>query len=293
MKREKNILIAFALNLFFSLLELIGGAFTGSIAIISDALHDIGDAAGIGVAVFLERKSKKPPDEKYTYGYGRYSVVGGVITTLILLLGSVAVIYSSVLRMINPSRINYGGMIALAIIGVAVNLAAMLLMREGDSLNERAVSLHMLEDVLGWIVVLVGAVVMKFTDLYIIDPLMSAGVSAFVLVSALKNLKEALDVFLEKAPDGVSVSEIKAHVCEIEGVIGVHHVHVWSMDGCNNYATMHVVAEGDFGIVKDRIRSELSEHGICHATLELERTGECCREEQCRVIPAHHARHHH
>ena len=173
MKTERNIFIAFILNLAFSIFEFAGGIFTGSVAIISDAIHDIGDATSIGVALFLEKKSKKQPDDRYTYGYGRYSVIGSVLTTLILLLGSVLVIYNAVLRMIRPVEINYDGMIMFAIVGVCVNLGAALLTRNGSSLNQKAVNLHMLEDVLGWIVVLIGAIVMRFTNFYLIDPLMS------------------------------------------------------------------------------------------------------------------------
>ena len=192
MKTEKNIFIAFILNLAFSVFEFIGGVFTGSVAIISDAIHDIGDATSIGVAFFLEKKSKRQPDKKYTYGYARYSVIGSVLTTLILLFGSVMVIYNAVLRIINPTEINYNGMIIFAIVGVCVNFGAALLTRDGDSLNQKAVNLHMLEDVLGWIVVLIGAIVMRFTKFYIIDPLMSIGVAIFILINALKNLKDVL-----------------------------------------------------------------------------------------------------
>ena len=297
MKTARNIFIAFILNLAFSVFEFIGGIFTGSVAIISDAVHDIGDAASIGASFFLEKKSKKQPDEAYTYGYSRYAVIGSVLTTLILLLGSLAVIYHAILRMIDPVEINYNGMILFAIVGVCVNLAAALVTRDGDSLNQRAVNLHMLEDVLGWIVVLVGAVVMRFTNFYMIDSLMSIGVAIFILVNALKGLKEALDLFLEKTPHGISIREITEHICEIDGVLGVHHVHVWSMDGHNNYATMHVVVNGDKHKIKHNIREELKEHGIGHATLELEEENEHCHEEHCHVdvvsSSGHHHHHHH
>ena len=164
MKTERNIFIAFLLNLSFSVFEFIGGIITGSVAIMSDAVHDIGDAASIGISFFLEKKSKGKPDEKYTYGYARYSVVGGLITTLILLLGSVMVIYNAVNRIIEPTEIDYTGMIIFAVVGVCVNFCAAIFTREGGSLNQKAVNLHMLEDVLGWLVVLMGAIVMKFTD---------------------------------------------------------------------------------------------------------------------------------
>ena len=293
MKTEKNIFFAFILNLAFSVFEFIGGVFTGSVAIISDAIHDIGDATSIGVAFFLEKKSKKQPDKKYTYGYARYSVIGSVLTTLILLLGSAMIIYNAVLRIISPTEINYNGMIIFAIVGVCVNLGAALLTRDGDSLNQKAVNLHMLEDVLGWVVVLVGAIVMRFTDFYIIDPLMSIGVAIFILINALKNLKEILDLFLEKTPRDISIDEIAEHICEVEGVLSVHHIHVWSMDGHNNYATMHVVVKGDTHTIKHNIRGELKEHGIGHATLEIETEGEHCYEEHCHVDVTSSAGHHH
>ena len=293
MKTERNILIAFILNLSFSVFEFIGGIFTGSVAILSDAVHDIGDAASIGMSFFLEKKSKKQPDEIYTYGYARYSVIGSVITTLILLFGSAAVIYNAILRLITPTAIHYDGMILFAIVGVCVNFSAAFLTRDGDSLNQKAVNLHMLEDVLGWAVVLVGAIVMRFTDLVFLDPLMSIGVAIFILVNAVKGLGEAIDLFLEKTPHGVDVHELEAHITEIDGVLGVHHIHVWSMDGQSHYATMHIVTKGEQHEIKERVREELREHGIGHVTLELEGEGEHCHEEHCRVHTAHTGHHHH
>lgn len=297
MKTERNIFFAFILNLAFSVFEFIGGVFTGSVAIISDAVHDIGDAISIGVAFFLEKKSKRQPDKKYTYGYVRYSVIGSLFTTLILLFGSAMVIYNAILRIINPIEINYNGMIIFAIIGVCVNFGAALLTRGGDSLNQRAVNLHMLEDVLGWIVVLVGAIVMRFTDFYIVDPLMSIGVAIFILINALKNLKNILDLFLEKTPRGISIDEIAEHIRKVEGVLSVHHIHVWSMDGDNNYATMHIVVNADTHTIKHKIRDELKEHDIGHVTLEFETEGEHCHEEHCHVdvvsSSGHHHHHHH
>ncbi len=298
MKSQRNILVAFILNLLFSIFEFAGGIFTGSFAIMSDSLHDLGDAASIGIAFFLEKKSNKQPDENYTYGYKRYSVIGSVITTLILLFGSVAIIYNAIIRIINPTDINYNGMIVLAIIGTCVNLVAAIFTKEGESLNQKAVNLHMLEDMLGWIVVLIGAIVMRFTDIKIIDPILSIGVSVFVLINAIRNLHEALSIFLEKAPEGITVEEIKEHLADIEGIEDIHHVHLWSMDGTANYATMHVVTSGDAICIKRLVREELKEHGINHVTLEIENPSEECCEKDCRVCTqksckGHHHHHHH
>ena len=294
MKTERNILIAFILNLVFSIFELVGGFFTGSIAIISDSVHDIGDAASIGISYFLEKKSKKQPDGKYTFGYMRYSVMGSVVTTLILLCGSVAVIAGAVERIINPSPINYDGMIIFAVVGVFVNLLAALVTRDGHSLNQRAVNLHMLEDVLGWIVVLCGAVIMRFTDFYIIDPIMSIGVAAFILINAIRTLVEILNVLLVKIPEDVDVESVRERVCSVDGVEGAHHIHVWTMDGEHNYATMHVVTQKDAARVKAEVKEELAHMGIFHATLEIEHPDEVCDEQHCHVeFSEEHGHHHH
>ena len=292
MKTEKNILIAFILNLSFSIFEFFGGLFTNSVAILSDSIHDFGDAVSIGISYFMERKSKKKANNKYTYGYIRYSVLGGVITTTILLVGSILVIIGAVKRIINPVEVKYNGMIILAIIGVILNFIAAYVTREGDSINQKAVNLHMLEDVLGWIVVLIGAIVMNFTDIKIIDPIISIGVALFILINSLKNLKQVLDLFLEKTPNDIDIEELKNHLLKINGVDDIHHIHVWSIDGYNNYATMHIVSKSkNISNIKKEIREELEEHNICHAILETE--DEICDDKECHVHLKNNEHHHH
>lgn len=295
MKSEKNILIAFILNLCFSIFEFFGGIITGSVAIMSDAVHDIGDAASIGLSYFLEKRAQKQPDHTHTYGYARYSVLGGVITTFILLFGSAAVIINAIKRIINPTPINYNGMILFGVVGVVVNFLAAYFTHGGESINQKAVNLHMLEDVLGWAVVLIGAIVMRFTDWSLLDPIMSIGVAIFIFINAVKNLKAVLDIFLEKIPDGISVKEITEHICEIEGVNDVHHIHLRTLDGHNIYATMHIVTDSDPHEIKERVREELNTHGITHSTLELETSTEHCHHKHCHIehIGEHHCHHHH
>ena len=294
MKTEKNILTAFILNLSFSIFELIGGIFTNSISIISDAVHDFGDALSIGISLVLEKISKKKPNETYTYGYVRYSVLGALITTIVLTLGSIFVIIGGIDRILNPETINYDGMIIFAIFGVIINFLAAYFTREGDSLNQKAVNLHMLEDVLGWVVVLIGSVLMKFTDISLIDSIMSIGIALFILINAFKNIKSILDLFLEKTPKNISVEEIKKHLLEIKGIIDVHHVHIWSIDGYNNYSTMHVVTdEKNIKELKNKIREEMNEHGICHTTIEIEDKDDICDEKECEIKVNNEIGHHH
>ena len=297
MKTQRNILVAFILNLGFAIFEILGGLFIGSVAILSDAIHDLGDSLSIGIAYFLERKSRKAPDARHTYGYLRYSVLGGLITTSILFIGSLAVIAGAFSRILSPTPIHYDGMIIFALVGVAVNIIAAYFTREGDSINQKAVNLHMLEDVLGWVVVLVGAIIMCFTNLSILDSLMSIGVAAFILFHAGKNLLATTDLFLEKTPKGIDVAELTAHLSAIEGVRDIHHLHIRSLDGQRHSATMHVRCHGDNHRIKEQIREELVEHGICHATLELEAEDEHCHNPGCDLhaleINSHGHHHHH
>ena len=293
-KTEKNILIAFILNITFSIFEFLGGLFTNSVAILSDSLHDIGDATSIGISYFLEKKSKQKPNEKYTYGYLRYSILGAFITTTILAVGSTIVIIESIKRIINPVEVNYSGMIIFAIVGVIVNLIASIVTKEGDSLNQKSVNLHMFEDVLGWIVVLIGSILMKYTNITILDPIMSIGVALFIFVTSIRNLKEILDLFLEKTPKNIDINKLKKHLNEIKGIEDIHHVHVWSMDNINNYATLHIVTNSKkVKELKHKIREEMNEHGINHVTIEIENDKEICDDESCNIKEETKIHHHH
>ncbi len=283
MKTERNILIAFVLNLLFSIFEFIGGMWTGSVAIISDAVHDFGDATTIGISYFLEKKSKTQADEKYTYGYARYSILGGLITTVILMVGSIWMIYHALERLMSPTEIHYQGMIGLAVIGLCVNFCAAFLTRHGESLNQKAVNLHMLEDVLGWIVVLMGAIVMHFTDFVWIDPVMSVGISGFILVHAIKNLTKIMAVFLEKAPHHIEVDKLKESIEQINGIQEVHDFHIWTLDGEHHLATMHIVTDNASAKLKSVIRETLLVHHIGHVTIEFEKSSEHCHQKHCHL----------
>lgn len=295
MKTEKNILVAFILNITFSILEFVGGIFTGSIAIVSDAVHDMIDAISILISFILEKVSKKKANDNYTYGYIRYSVLGALITTVMLICGSVFVIYESVKRIINPVTINYNGMIVFAVFGVIINFLAAYFTREGDSLNQKSVNLHMLEDVLGWVIVLIGSILMKFTNISLIDSIMSILVALFILYGTIGNMKKINDLFLLKAPKSIKFGEIKEHVLSIEGVKNIHHYHIWSIDGVNSFASLHAVIDkkNKNKDIKSLIKEELKEHGISHVTVEIEYDGEICDEKECHIEYKEIGHHHH
>ena len=296
MTAKRNIFIAFILNLLFSIFELFGGIITGSVAITSDAIHDFGDATSIGTAYFLEKISHKKPNDKYTYGFLRFSVLGALITTLILLISSVIVVYNAIFRIINPIEIDYNGMLIFAIVGLIVNLIATYFTHGGKSINQKAVNLHMLEDVLGWLIVLIGAIIIRFTNLYIIDPILSILLAIFIMVNSIKNLIQIMQIFLIKTPKNININELIKHVKSIDGVIDAHHIHVWTIDGETNLATLHLVVKEYDSTIKEKVKEELNEHGISHTTIEMETEKENCKEKTCDIKQREdhsHCHHHH
>lgn len=278
-----RILIAFILNLFFSVFEFVGGIVTGSVSILSDAIHDVGDAASIGISYLMEKISERPADKIYTYGYRRFSVLGGLITTIILLVGSVLMILSSINRIINPIDINYDGMIVLAVIGCIINFIAGKITHHGHSINQKAVSLHMLEDMFGWIIVLIGAIVMKFTNWYFIDPILSIFMSIFIGYYAIKTLIQITNVFLIKTPTNINIDIVKASLILLPGISDVHHIHIWTIDGETVLASMHIVVNEYNSGLKNIIKQTLQKRGIDHVTIEFETINEKCKERDCVI----------
>lgn len=293
--------VAFLLNLFFSAFELVGGIFTNSISIISDAIHDLGDSVSIGASLLLEHKSGKKPNEKYTYGYLRYSVFGAFLTSTILLLGSALVIYRSIYRFISPVEVHYDGMLIFSVLGIAINGLAAMKTAHGSSLNEKTLSLHMLEDVLGWAAILIGSIVIKFTHWYWIDPVLSLLIALFVLYHAFSHMRQVLMIVMEKTPSEISIPELMQELRQVDKVKDVHHVHLWSMDGRVNCGSIHaLVEEGttaeEFENAKRDLRHILDNHSIAHATIEMEYVH--CGHTECDAAQndthehCHHGHHH-
>ena len=281
---DKKIFIAFILNLMFSFFEFIGGVVTNSVAIMSDAIHDFGDAISIGISYILEKISKKKPNDNYTFGYVRYSIIGVLITNVILIVGSSLVVIQAIKRFINPVNINYDGMIIFALVGIIINFMAVYFTKGGKSLNQKSVNLHMLEDVFGWGVVLVGAIVIKFTEINRIDSILSIVVSLFILIHAIKNILEIVDLFLEKTPSDIDLKVIKEKLLEFKDIKDIHHIHVWSIDGVNNFITMHIVYKTKkFNELKCNVKKELRQLGINHSTIEFEDIDYVCEDTECHM----------
>lgn len=283
---SKNLALAFFLNLIFAIIEFVGGILTNSVAIMSDAVHDFVDAMAIGFAYWMERKSTKKGNSQYTYGFRRLSVVAALVTALLLMGGTVAILAKAIPRLLNPVTPEAGGMIGLALLGLAVNGFAAWKTSHGNSLNERVITWHLIEDVMGWALVLVGAIVMSIWDLPIIDPLLAIILSLWVLKNVYGVFKETLQVFLQGTPDGIDVAHVEKHILQVPGVLGVHHTHMWSLDGQKHILTTHLVL-GVYELekahaIKNEVKKMLQEEfGIAEATLELE-----CQNESCEM-PEH------
>lgn len=275
---------AFFLNLFFALVEIVGGVLTNSLAIVSDAVHDLGDCAAIGIAWFLEKKSLKKSTDHYSYGYRRLSVMAAMITGVILFLGSCFIMVQAIPRLFAPEQPEVSGMIALALLGVTVNGFAAFRMSKGHSLNERMILIHLMEDVLGWVVILIGAIFMAFYPLPILDPIMAIGVAFWVLWNAFHNLKETMKVFLQATPGQFEMATVVSSMKALPKVDDVHHVHVWSIDGEHHILTAHVIVAADCSIetaheLKNQIKAHLfRQFHIQEATLEIEWPNQKCAD---------------
>lgn len=278
---EQNLRTAFFLNLAFTLVELVGGFWVNSVAILSDAIHDLGDSLSLGTSWYLEKLAKKKPDSRYSFGYRRFSLLGALINSVVLILGSIWVIREAIFRIMEPETSDAKGMIGLALLGIAVNGYAAWKVVHGKTLNERVISWHLLEDVLGWAAILVAAVLMLFVNWPFIDPVLSLIITLFILWNVAKRLRETLFLFLQGQPKDVNKAEIEAKILEINSVDSLHQTHIWSLDGEHHVFTTHVklsaeISSGEILTVKNSIRKILAEYPFVHYTIETESADEVC-----------------
>lgn len=287
-RNSSNIKIAFFLNIGFTVLEFFGGLYVNSVAIISDALHDLGDSMSLGLSWYLDHKSKQGSNRSFTFGYTRFSLLGALVNSLVLIAGSVFVINEAVGRIINPEHTDAQGMLIFAIIGVSVNGYAAWKVSHGKTLNEKVISWHLLEDVLGWAAVLIVSVVLMFKDIHYLDPALSLFITAYILWNVLKRLKETLYLFLQGSPDDISVKELEKKFLDKGFVSETKHLHVWSLDGEQHVLTAHLILKNvstysEIVEAKKEIRELLKPYKFSHSTIELE-----LDKETSSLIEANH-----
>jgi len=278
---SNNIKVAFFLNFAFTILEIIGGLYVNSIAIISDAIHDLGDTISLGTSWYLEEKSHKKSNKKFSFGYKRFSLLGALINSIILIIGSVYVITEAVGRILEPEHTDAKGMVFFAVIGVLVNGYAAWKLSGGKTMNEKVASWHLVEDVLGWVAVLVVAIILNFKDIHYLDPALSLLITIYILWNVIIRLKQTLFIFLQGVPEELDINEIESKILNIDFVNSIHHMHIWSLEGEHNVFTAHIKIEdnsnlNNFKKVKFDVKDILKEYKFEHYTVEVEFNDENC-----------------
>ncbi len=283
-----NIKVAFFLNLAFTVAEIFGGLWTNSVTILSDALHDLGDSLSLGLSWYLDRYAQRGRSERYSYGYARFSVLGALINSIVLIVGSILILSEAVPRILNPEPSDARGMFFFAIGGILINGLAVLRLRGGKSINVQVVAWHLLEDVLGWVAVLVVSIVLMFREIQVLDPILSIVITLYVLYNVVVNLKKTLGLFLQSVPEGLTTEEIDEALLGVRGVESTHHTHVWSLDGVHHVLTTHVVVDAcatreEVLEIKERAKDCIEEIDveIQHITVEIEYNDEVCRMPPC------------
>lgn len=274
MQSSKNMTIAFLLNFSFAILEFIFGFMFNSSAVLADAVHDTGDAMAIGLSTLFEKISNKKEDKKYTLGYKRYSLLGALLTSVILLVGSTLVIIENVPKVFEPEKVNYDGMLVLGIFAIIVNLAASKVVGHGHghSHNESILSLHFLEDILGWVAVILVSIVLRFTDWYFLDPLLSLLIAGFILSKALPKFWGNIKIFLDHIPSDIDLSQLYQEILAVENVQAITQLNVWTTDGLEKFAMIHICLENPDLLAETQatLRQELQVYGITKITIQTD-----------------------
>ncbi|SIQ70980.1 cobalt-zinc-cadmium efflux system protein [Halanaerobium kushneri] len=283
-----NIKFAFFLNLSFSIIEIIGGLLTNSMAILSDALHDLGDSISLAVSWYLENFSQKEADDDFSYGYARFSLLGALINSIVLILGSFFILSEVVPRLFNPQTVQPKGMLFLSIFGIIINGISVLKLRGGSSLNKEVVSWHLMEDLLGWTAIFIVSIILIFKSVPILDPLLSLLINIYILYNVISKLKRVLAIFLQGVPDDINIENLQQRIVEQSNALAVHHTHVWTLEGEKNFLSTHLIVRDqmkrdDIIELKTRVKKLLAEEGIDHVTVEIEYENEECESEDCRA----------
>ena len=286
MKAKYTVWLAFFLNLTYAIVEFIAGGVFGSSAVLADSVHDLGDAIAIGISAFLETISNREEDRQYTLGYKRFSLLGALVTAVILITGSILVILENITKLFNPQPVNDEGILWLGIIAVSTNVLASLVVRKGQTKNESILSLHFLEDTLGWLAVILMAIILRFTDWYILDPILSLVISIFILTKALPRFWSALKIFLDAVPEGLETGDLEKDLEALTNVKSVNQLSIWSMDGLENNAIIHLCLEDWEKIMetKEAVRQFLEERGMQNITIEVDTSQSDHAQHKRKVI---------
>lgn len=295
MEHQKGLNTAFWLNAGFTIIEFAGGIFTNSTAILTDAIHDLGDTLAIGLGIWFEKISGRKRTETYSYGYKRFSLLSALTLSVFLLGGSLIMLVESFSKLFQPEEVHSAGMLWLSVLGIVANGLAFLKIKNGHhhhhhgphdhSHNSKAIMLHLMEDVLGWVAVLVGAIIIHFTRWYWVDPLLSMLIAGFIISRAVPNLINTLKIFLQSVPVHLNIPVIRDEIMKIKGISSLHDLHAWTLDGNYNVLTMHIVIDDEAIDRLEEIRSKaesiLAANKVHHPTLQVETLSTGCQFRHC------------
>ena len=296
MKTKYAVWVAFFLNLTYAIVEFIAGGIFGSSAVLADSVHDLGDAIAIGISAFLETISNREEDNQYTLGYKRFSLLGALLTAIILMTGSVLVILENVTKILNPQPVNDEGIFWLGIIAITINVLASLVVGKGKTKNESILSLHFLEDTLGWVAVILMAIILRFTDWYILDPLLSLVISFFILSKALPRFWSTVKIFLDAVPEGINIKQVKSGLERLDNVASLNQLNLWTMDGLEKNAIVHLCLEDweQMTETKNQVRQLLEERGVQNITIEVDtsQSNHAQHKRKVTALEQHHGHQH-
>ena len=269
----KNILSAFFINLTFTIISIIGGWLTNSMAIISDSIHDLGCTVSIALAWLFERIAGHKPTHHFTFGYRRFTLLGAFVNAFILLGGSSIVLYESIGRLAHPEAVDAEGMLWFALLAILFKGLAVWRTWKGTSVNQRMVSLHLLGDCLGWVAVLVASAVMLFVEATLLDPILSVCISLYILYNVVHNLIVAFRIVLEGVPASIDYKALKAQAAALPGIAGIEALRVWSMDNEHHTAeavlTTTLATWNEVEVLKESLRTLLAQYGVEQCVIEV------------------------
>jgi cobalt-zinc-cadmium efflux system protein len=285
---NKAFIIGILLNVTFVICEIIAGFMSNSLSLLTDAFHNLGDVAGLTLALIAFRLSFKKATDKFTYGFKKSTILVSVINAIILLIAIGAVGYEAIQRLKHPEPIVESTVIIVAFIGIIINaVSAWLFFRDKNKdLNIKSAYIHMAGDALVSAGVVITAAIIYFTKLYWLDPMVSLLIILVIIRSSYVVLKESIRLSLDAVPAAISISEIREHILEIKGIIDIHDLHIWPMSTTETALTVHVVLTGnpdikETTIIKNKITDLLKHHDIFHTTIDFEHKDNPCEQQDC------------
>jgi cobalt-zinc-cadmium efflux system protein len=267
---------AFFLAMIILIAELVFGLLSNSLALLADAWHMATDVLAIGLSWFALVQAKKPANKQMTFGYERAGILAAAVNGLTLVVITFWILYSAITRMMHPEHVGGTGMFIGAAIGVIINLIIIFALNgEGDNLNVKATLLHVIGDLGASAGVIIAAILIYFTSLEIIDPILSVLIALIVAFSAWNIIKKSFAILMEATPKGIQLDEIATHIKSVPGIAGVHDLHIWTLTGDRNFLTCHAVLEEGVSLTQagqllTKINFELGKSGIHHSTIQLE-----------------------